>query len=123
LRENHSGMETKDNIVRSVLLEFRCVRTIVVWKLAGLIIWSNMYTVLRENHSGMETQCHRHPLSRSPSLRENHSGMETSYKTRGDLVLFKLRENHSGMETTIKYFAMFTSCKSCVRTIVVWKLK
>jgi len=54
LRENHSGMETSFRRA-TVLLSLGCVRTIVVWK--PLYPWRflALLSSLRENHSGMET--------------------------------------------------------------------
>ena len=55
-------------------------------------------------------------------LRENHSGMETAIGLLAlDLPIDTLRENHSGMETSIPALGR-SDDRSCVRTIVVWKL-
>jgi len=54
LRENHSGMETRYRVLPS-LSSFRCVRTIVVWKLISILCLTDISFLLRENHSGMET--------------------------------------------------------------------
>ena len=55
LRENHSGMETFLLNLFKQLVVYRCVRTIVVWKLAPNGRFTSLILVLRENHSGMET--------------------------------------------------------------------
>jgi len=99
LRKNHSGMETA--ILLSVIADGkqRCVRTIVVWKLATtipmaapmascvrtIVVWKlllglfylSLIITLRKNHSGMETLILFSIAISSPLLRKNHSGMET----------------------------------------------
>ena len=53
LRENHSGMETVNELL--YCHSSRCVRTIVVWKRSPINELLCRHCSLRENHSGMET--------------------------------------------------------------------
>ena len=106
---------------------FRCFsgtsplnRTIVGWKLVGLLARSAGLIAFKSHHSGMETLLVRNLLLSRFCFKSHHSGMETRDRGGGTPQNSgSFKSHHSGMET-IQSQLTWIAVLTLNRTIVGW---